>query len=157
MPYGINCRRVSGHEIADMETMSIINNLSSSILQSVIGTALQGTGLTNKTQQNSASGIGAPSDNGQLSPFGQLISLLQHLQQSDPAKYQQVTQQIATNLQAAAQTDLANGNLAGANQLNQLATDFTNASTNGQLPSAGSGAGDRRPSPSPSSHVPDLG
>jgi hypothetical protein len=117
-----------------MVGMSVINNLSSSILQSVLGTALQGTGLTNKTSQSGVRGIGSPSDSGQLSPFAQLMSMLQQLQQSDPAKYQQVTQQIATNLQAAAQTDLANGNSAGANQLNQLATDFSNASQNGQLP-----------------------
>ena len=114
--------------------MSVINNVSSSLLQSVLGTVLHGTGLTNKTPQNSVSSIGGPSDSGQLSPFAQLMSMLQQLQQSDPTKYQQVTQQIATNLQAAAQTDLANGNSAAANQLNQLATDFTNASTNGQLP-----------------------
>jgi hypothetical protein len=38
-------------------------------------------------------------------------------------------------LQSAAQTDLANGNPAAANQLNQLATDFSNASKSGQLPS----------------------
>jgi predicted ATPase len=78
--------------------------------------------------------VGIQTDNQHLSPFAQLMSTLQQLQQSDPAKYQQVTQQIATNLQAAAQTDLANGNSAGANQLNQLATDFSNASKNGQLP-----------------------
>jgi len=117
-----------------MVAMSAINNLSSSLLQSVLGTALQGTGLTNKTPQNRLSGIGSPSDSGQLSPFAQLMSMLKQLQQSDPSKYQQVTQQIATNLQAAAQTELANGNSAGANQLNQLATDFGTASKNGQLP-----------------------
>jgi hypothetical protein len=115
--------------------MSIISNLSSSFLQSVVNTALQGTGVTTKAPGNSASGIGGPSDNSQLSPFAQLMSTLQQLQQSDPAKYQQVTQQISTNLQSAAQTDLANGNPAAANQLNQLATDFTNASKSGQLPS----------------------
>ena len=115
--------------------MSIINNLSSSFLQSVVSTALQGTGVTTKASAKSIGGIGAASDNGQLSPFAQLMSTLQQLQQSDPAKYQQITQQIATNLQSAAQTDLANGNPAAANQLNQLATDFTNASKSGQLPS----------------------
>ena len=62
------------------------------------------------------------------------MSTLQQLQQSDPTKYQQVTQQIATNLQSAAQTAQAEGNTTAANQLNQLATDFTNASQSGQLP-----------------------
>ena len=44
------------------------------------------------------------------------------------------TQQIATNLQSAAQTAQADGNTIAANQLNQLSTDFSNASTSGQLP-----------------------
>src|SRR5579864_7691526 len=48
--------------------------------------------------------------------------------------YQQVTQQIATNLQNAAQTAQANGNSTAANQINQLAKDFTSASASGQLP-----------------------
>ncbi len=62
------------------------------------------------------------------------MNTLQQLQQSNPTNYQQVTQQIATNLQAAAQTAQSEGNTTAANQLNQLATDFTNASTSGQLP-----------------------
>jgi hypothetical protein len=63
-----------------------------------------------------------------------MMSTLQQLQQSDPAKYQQVTKQIATNLTSAAQTAEAGGNTTAANQLNQLAADFTNASQSGQLP-----------------------
>jgi hypothetical protein len=63
-----------------------------------------------------------------------MLGSLQQLQQSDPSKYQQVTQQIATNLQSAAQTAQADGNSIAATQLNQLSTDFSNASTTGQLP-----------------------
>ncbi len=59
---------------------------------------------------------------------------LQQLQQSDPAKYQEVTAQIATNLQTAAQTATADGDTASATQLTQLATDFSSASKSGQLP-----------------------
>lgn len=62
------------------------------------------------------------------------MSTLQQLQQSNPAEYQQVTKQIATNLQSAAQTATADGNSTQATQLSQLATDFTNASQSGQLP-----------------------
>jgi len=62
------------------------------------------------------------------------MSALQQLQQSDPTKYGQVTQQIAANLQDAAQTAQGGGNTSAANQLNQLATDFTNASKSGELP-----------------------
>jgi hypothetical protein len=119
--------------------MGSIANLSSSYLQSVLGTALQGVGLTNNTTANSLSSTGVSSaallpDSGQLSPFAQLMSMLQQLQQSDPSKYQQVTQQIATNLQSAAQSAQANGNSTAANQLNQLSTDFSSASKSGQLP-----------------------
>jgi hypothetical protein len=117
--------------------MGSISNLSSNYLQSVLNTALQGTGLTTKTTGNSVSGtssVAQQPDSPQLSPFAQLLSTLQQLQQSDPTKYQQVTGQIATNLQSAAQTAQADGNSTAANQLNQLATDFTNASQSGQLP-----------------------
>jgi DNA-binding transcriptional MerR regulator len=107
-----------------------INNVSN-LLQSVLSTTLQSAGLTTKT---SSSSLQLPSDSSQLSPFVQLMNTLQQLQQSDPTKYQQVTQQIATNLQAAAQTAQSSGNTTAATQLNQLATDFTNASKSGQLP-----------------------
>jgi len=116
---------------------SSINNLSSSYLQSVLASALQGTGLTTKTNGatvGSSSAVGLPADNSQLSPFAQLLSTLQQLQQSDPAKYQQITQQIATNLQSAAKTAQQEGNTGAADKLNQLATDFTNASQSGQMP-----------------------
>jgi hypothetical protein len=114
---------------------SPINNLSTNYLQSLLGTALEGAGLAARNSGNSVSSIGTSQpDNGQLSPFAQVVSALQQLQQSDPTKYQQVTAQIATNLQNAAQTAQSNGHTNAANALNQLATDFTNASQNGQLP-----------------------
>jgi hypothetical protein len=69
-----------------------------------------------------------------LSRFAQMLSSLQQLQQSDPAKYQQVTSQIATNLQTAAKAATADGNTSKAAELNQLANDFTNASQNNTLP-----------------------
>jgi hypothetical protein len=117
-----------------MSTNSI-NSLSSSYLQSILAAALQGTGASNNSSPNSVSGTsGQQSDSGQLSPFAQLLSTLQQLQQSNPTEYQQVTQQIATNLQSAAKTATADGNTSAANQLAQLATDFTNASQTGQLP-----------------------
>jgi hypothetical protein len=120
--------------------MSSINNLPSAYLQSILSNALQGTGLASKTSANSVSSSGtlaiAPQqDTNQLSPLARLLSTLQQLQQSDTGKYQQVTQQIATTLQSAAQTAQADGNSTAANQLNQLAADFTSASKSGQLPS----------------------
>lgn len=115
---------------------SPINNLSSYV-QQLLSTGLQGIGSTFTGSANTVSGIGSSafqSDNSQLSPFAQLMSTLQQLQQSNPAQYQQVTQQISTNLQSAAQTATSNGNTAAATQLNQLSTDFANASQSGQLP-----------------------
>jgi hypothetical protein len=117
-----------------------LNPLSNSYLQSILTSAIQGAGLTTSTTNNGLSGIAASSsvspqpDNSRLSPFAQMMSELQKLQQSDPAKYQQVTQQIATNLQSAAQTAQTGGDTTAATQLNQLASDFTSASKSGQLP-----------------------
>jgi hypothetical protein len=121
-----------------MSTNSI-NSLSSSYLQSIVSSALQSAGLTTNTNNNSLSGISASavgqgSDSSGLSPFAQVLSTLQQLQQSNPAEYQQVTRQISTNLQTAAQTATSDGNTTAASQLSQLATDFSNASTSGQLP-----------------------
>jgi hypothetical protein len=122
-----------------METMSSVNLSSSYLLQSLLNSALQGTGVTTGTAGNSTSGVtssavGQPSDSGQLSPLAQLMSTLQQLQQSDPSKYKQVTQEIATNLQSAAKSATSEGNTTAASQLNQLANDFTTASQSGQLP-----------------------
>jgi len=115
---------------------SSINNLTNSYLQSILGTGLQGTSQSGNTTFKTLGAASATSsqDNGQLSPFAQLMSTLQQLQQSNPTEYQQVTQQIATNLQSAAKTATTDGNTSAAAQLNQLATDFTNASQSGQLP-----------------------
>ena len=127
----------SGDPNADKKAMGPIASLSSGYLQSVLNSVLQSSGLTGttkKSQGSSALSSGLQPDNTQLSPYAQITTELQQLQQSDPAKYQQVTQQIATNLQSAAQTAQASGNTTAATQLNQLATDFTNASQSGQLP-----------------------
>jgi hypothetical protein len=119
--------------------MGSINNLSPSYLQSMLGAVLQGIGVTNNATANSLNSIGTssvalPADNQQLSPFAQMMSMLQQLQQSDPTKYQQVTQQIATSLQNAAQTAQTGGNPTAAAQLGNLASDFNSASQSGQLP-----------------------
>ncbi len=120
--------------------MGSINSLSNNYLQSILNDLRQ-TASTNSTSANSTStltassvGQSSSSDNSQLSPLGQVLSTLQQLQQSNPTEYQQLTGQIATNLQAAAQTATNDGNTTAANQLNQLAADFTNASNSGQLP-----------------------
>jgi hypothetical protein len=115
-----------------------IANLAGSYLQSIFSSSpVQKSTAANSTGalgSQSATSFASQSDNGQLSPFAQILSQLQQLQQSSPAQYQQVTQQIAGNLQSAAQTAQAQGNAGAAAQLTQLSTDFTNASQSGQLP-----------------------
>jgi hypothetical protein len=73
------------------------------------------------------------SDGSRLSPLAQLVATLQTLRESDPAKYAQVTRQIATNLLSAAQIAESLDNYGPAGQLAQLAADFVAASANGQL------------------------
>lgn len=111
-----------------------LSNLSNgySYIQSLIGSALGNSNSVNSSTGTSS--LSSTQDNNALSPFAQMLSSLQQLQQSNPTEYQTVTQQIATNLQGAAQTAQADGNTNAANQLNQLATDFTSASSSGQLP-----------------------
>jgi hypothetical protein len=116
---------------------SILFTHLSNNVQSILNASLSGIGSTSNANSTTASGVSSSasqSDSSQLSPFAQLMSTLQQLQLSNPAQYQQVTQQIATNLQTAAQTATSDGNTTAATQLNQLATDFTNASQSGQLP-----------------------
>lgn len=104
--------------------------------QSLFGVAPQNNSASPNSLVSGASAASVQqADSTQLSsPLTQMLSTLQQLQQSNPTEYQSVTQQIATNLQNAAQTASANGNTTQAKQLNQLATDFTNASQNGQMP-----------------------
>src|ERR1700730_791484 len=128
----------NGDRNANTASMGSINTLSSSYLPSILGTALQAAGLTNTTgnSQSTASWASAAlqADNSQLSPFADIMSTLQQLQQTNPSQYQQITQQISANLLTAAQTAQTNGNTTAATQLNQLSTDFSGASKSGQLP-----------------------
>jgi hypothetical protein len=129
---------VSGLKTARQIVMNInpLSGTNSTYLQSLLSASLSSANSTSGTiGSTSGVSLGNPQDSNQLSPFAQLLSTLQQLQQSNPTEYQQVTQQIATNLQSAAKTATADGNTAAATQLNQLATDFTNASQNGRRPS----------------------
>ncbi len=121
-----------------MSTNSV-SSLSSTYLQQILDAALQNGGVNNNQSSNllttpATGSVGTQQDNGQLSPFAQIASSLQQLQQSNPTEYQQVTQAIATNLTSAAQTAQTDGNTKESTTLTQLASDFTSASQNGQLP-----------------------
>jgi len=133
-------RRARGWPVnCDTQDMSIgpLSNLTNSYLQSILSGTLQQSGSTGQTSalgSLSGSSLAAPADSGTLSPFAQILTTLQQIQESNPSQYQQVTQQIATNLQNAAQAAQSQGNTAAANQLNQLSSDFSSASQSGQLP-----------------------
>ena len=119
-----------------MSSSAIGGFSNSSYVQQALFSALQSSGIQNAGSTSGTSGAARllQADSSHLSPFAQLASALQQLQQSDPTKYAQVTQQIATNLQSAAQTAQSQGNSSAASQLTQLATDFSSASQSGQLP-----------------------
>ena len=125
------------HETADNTDMNV-NSLSSLVdpyLQGVIDNTVSSVTGNNNTSSIDQSSLALPQDGSpQLSPFAQILSTLQQLQQSNPTEYQQVTSQIASNLQSAAQTATTDGDTSQATELSQLATDFTNASQNNTLP-----------------------
>jgi hypothetical protein len=109
-----------------------LTNIASTYAQSLASSFLANSPAANAGTSAAAS-VSQASDVNQLSPFAELLSTLQQLQQSNPSQYTQLTQQIATNLSAAA-TATASGNATAASSLNQLAADFTSASQNNQLP-----------------------
>jgi hypothetical protein len=117
-----------------MNLNSLSSIVSNPYIQSLIGSTISGGSNSSSTGSISQSSFSQPQDANQLSPFAQILSTLQQLQQSNPAQYQQVTSQIAANLQSAAKTATADGDTSQANELNQLATDFQNASQNNTLP-----------------------
>ncbi len=104
-----------------------ISNLASSYVQSLLNPPVQPAPVA-----VSGGSIATTSDKSQLSPFSQMMNTLQQMQQSNPAEFKQVTAQIASSFETAAKTAAADGNTSAANQLNALATVFTNASTSGQ-------------------------
>ena len=96
--------------------MGSVSYLSGGTLQSVMGSAPHVL-ATNGRSKSSAS---AQPDSTQLSPIARLMNTLSQLQQSNPSKYREVTQQIATNLQKAATTAQSEGDATEADQLSQL-------------------------------------
>jgi hypothetical protein len=104
-----------------------------SLATSLISSLFSGSN-NSSTPTAAASAATVKQDTSLVSPFAQILGTLQQLQQSSPAQYSQVTNQIASNLQTAAASATAGGNTAQAAQLTQLSKDFQNASSSGQLP-----------------------
>jgi len=59
------------------------------------------------------------------------------MEQANPSQYAKVSQQISTNLSAAASTAQTRGKTGLATQLSTLSKDFSTASQTGQLPNVG--------------------
>jgi hypothetical protein len=118
-----------GLENALETSMSIgqVVNIAGGYLQSLITRAMSGSSSTTTS-------VGNTQSTNEPSPFAQVLSSLQQLEQSSLSQYQQVTQQVASNLQTASASATTAGNTPLASQLTQLSTDFQNASTSGQLP-----------------------
>ena len=114
---------------------SAINAISATTLEQALTAIENATASSTATSATGTTGTSAAgqSDSSQISPLGQLIGALQQLQKTDPAKYAQVTRQIATNLQNDAQTAQSQGDSAGAKQLTALAADFSSASKSGKV------------------------
>ncbi len=108
-------------------------HLAGGYIQSLFASAVSGSSSGN-TASSTPVAAGNNQDTNQLSPFAQVLSSLQQLEQSNLPQYQQVTQQIASHLQTASQSATAAGSTSLASQLTQLSSDFNNASTSGQLP-----------------------
>jgi hypothetical protein len=77
--------------------MSAIGNLAGTLLRAVLPINRFPNNTTAASIPVTGSSLLARQpDSGRLSSFAQLINTLQQLQQSNPAQYRQVTQQIAT-------------------------------------------------------------
>jgi len=116
-----------------------MGNISQQYLQALFGTGSSSTSSTGSSSGSASSGSSStlPSfaqGGNQLSPFAQVLTGLQQMEQANPTQYAQVTSQISTNLQTAAQTAQTQGNTTLATQLTTLSKDFSTASQSGQLP-----------------------
>jgi hypothetical protein len=96
---------------------------------------LQPAEHTHQAKLHAASVSQPPSDSPDISPAAQFLSMLQKIQQTNPAMFQQIVSQITTKLQTAAKNAAIHGDPSRADQLNQLASQFQTAAGNGQLPS----------------------
>jgi len=107
-----------------------INPLSS--LQSLFQPVSNNTAAGNASSVSPAATL--PDSTSNISPMAMFLSDLQQMQQQNPDQFKQITANIAAKLQQAAKDALSKGNSAWADQLNQLASQFQNASTTGQMP-----------------------
>lgn len=110
--------------------ISPLYNIGQALLSGITGKRSGHIAHASSSQPSGA----PPSDQSQLSPFAQLMTQLQQLQQSDPTQFKQETAQLASSLQQASATAQANGNSREATLLGDLSGAFQTASTAGQMP-----------------------
>jgi hypothetical protein len=106
-----------------------ISSLMSTVPASLVG-AVSGSNSPVPTSSTSS----LPQESSGISELGSLMKQLQSLETSDPAKFKEVTSDIASKLQDAAKTAAAGGDSQGAQALNDLASKFTTASETGKMP-----------------------
>jgi hypothetical protein len=110
--------------------MSTISSLGAN--DPILAALLQPSNASSASSASAATSTSAnpASDTASISGPGQLLSSLLQLQQSNPAQFQQVTAQIANQLQTAAQQQTSP---AASNFLTQLSGQFQQASTSGSV------------------------
>jgi hypothetical protein len=87
--------------------------------------------ITSSTVSSSTGTSSTGADGSSISPQGDLMSKLQQLQQTDPAEFKAVTQQISAQLK----TDAGNATGPQADFLNKLSANFAAASSSGTMAS----------------------
>jgi len=124
---------MNGPAIAIRKGMVIapLVNLATDFIDSLLPGSSSTSAASSTSASSNTTSAGSTATSNATSPFAQVLS---SLQQSDPAEFQSVTQQITGYLNTGAQTATANGYTTLASQLSQLSTDFTNISANSQLP-----------------------
>ena len=108
---------------------SSINAISGSLVRNLLSLAPPG---------NFPISVSAPSpvqqeDSSRLSPFAQLLSQLEKLQQTDPAKFQAVTEKVAGALRMAAKAAEKDSNAVLSKQLEELFQQFAKVVKAGRL------------------------
>ncbi len=120
--------------------LGAITNMVSSYLPQPVGsiTGIAGNFFGGSVQGAATATSSQPAATTQLSSIGSLISNLQNLAQSNPAKFSKITAAIGNKLQTAAGKAQAKGDTTLANTLTSLAQQFQTASQTGQMPSLSS-------------------
>ncbi len=112
--------------------VSSISDLARQHMLSILGYSSTGQ---SSSSSNLSIGSSNSSSAGTLSPFAQMLTELQQMEQANPAQYAQVSSQISTNLAAASSQAQVRGNTKLATSLSTLSKDFSSAAQSGQLPS----------------------